>query len=140
MAHAPHSPMPPDAPAAHDENSDVNVSAILACGGGLIVAAMAIYLMVWLLFRYFDVREAARVAPAYPLAVGEANRQPPEPRLQTNPRADLQELRAHEDALLNTYGWIDKQGGIVRIPIEEAMRITLQRGLPARPSTGDTRK
>ena len=132
MAHAPRSTMPPDAPPAHDENSDVNVGAILAFGGGLIVVAMAIYLTVWLLFRYFDVREAARVAPAYPLAVGEANRQPPEPRLQTNPRADLQELRTHEDALLNSYGWIDKPGGVVRIPIEEAMKITAQRGLPAR--------
>jgi hypothetical protein len=124
--------MPSDSAPLHDQDSDVDVRAVVASGVGLIVVAMAIYLMIWLLFRYFDARESARVVPEYPLAAGAATRQPPEPRLQTNPRADLQELRAHEDALLNSYGWIDKQDGVVRIPIEEAMKITAQRGLPVR--------
>ena len=133
MAHARQSTMPPDAPPVRQQDSDVNVRAVLGFGAGLIVLALAIHLMVWLLFLYFNGREeAARVAPVYPLAIGEANRVPPEPRLQTNPRADLQALRAHEDEPLNTYGWVDKQGGIVRIPIEEAIKIMAQRGLPAR--------
>jgi hypothetical protein len=140
MAHAPHSTMPPESAAKQREDSDVNVRAILGFGAGLIVTALAIHLMVWLLFQYFNGREAARVVPEYPLAIGEATRLPPEPRLQTNPRGDLRALRTHEDDLLNNYGWVDKPAGIVRIPIEEAMRITLQRGLPARPSTGDTKK
>ena len=57
---------------------------------------------------------------------------PPEPRLQIHPREDLQDLRASEDAILNSYGWVDKNAGIVRIPIDEAMKLILQRGLPAR--------
>ena len=65
---------------------------------------------------------------------------PPEPRLQTNPRADLRDLRAHEDLVLGTYGWVDKPAGVVRIPIDEAMKITLQRGLPVRAAPGETPK
>jgi hypothetical protein len=138
MTHARRSTMPPDA-APPVQRDDVNIRAILGFGAGLIVLAIAIHLMVWLLFQYFNGREAARFPPVYPLAIGEAGRQPPEPRLQTNPRDDLRALRAHEDELLNNYSWVDKPAGIVRIPIEEAMRITAQRGLPARPATREAK-
>jgi len=37
-----------------------------------------------------------------------------------------------EQRTLTTYGWVDRNAGIVRIPIDEAMRLTTQRGLPAR--------
>jgi hypothetical protein len=72
----------------------------------------------------------------YPLAVGEGNRLPPEPRLQTNPREDLRDLRAKEDAILESYGWVDRNAGVVRIPIDEAMKLTVQRGLPSRREAG----
>jgi len=65
---------------------------------------------------------------------------PPEPRLQTTPREDLRELRAREEEILGSYGWVDKTTGVVRIPIDEAMKLTLQRGLPARSEKGATRK
>ncbi len=66
------------------------------------------------------------------MAIGQENQLPPEPRLQTNPREDLLKLRASEDATLDSYGWVDKNLGIVRIPIALAMKLTLERGLPAR--------
>ena len=118
-------------PGVHHETTDVNISGILLFGAGLIVSAILISFVVWVLFKYFEAREARRVVPEYPLASHEV-RVPPEPRLQTNPRADLQELRAQEDQILDSYGWIDKNAGVVRIPIEEAMKLTVQRGLPAR--------
>jgi hypothetical protein len=68
----------------------------------------------------------------YPLAAGQEDRLPPEPRLQTNPRADLKDLRDSEERVLESYSWVDRNGGVVRIPIDEAMKLTLQRGLPAR--------
>ena len=67
-----------------------------------------------------------------PLAADQQTRLPPEPRLQTNPREDLRLLREQEDAILKSYGWVDRPAGVVRIPIEEAMKLTVQRGLPAR--------
>jgi hypothetical protein len=96
--------------------------------------------MIWLLFQYFSERESVRLAPEYPLAAGQEMRLPPEPRLQTDPRADLRELRAHESSVLSTYGWVDKAAGVVRIPVDEAIRITAQRGLPARAAPGEAPK
>jgi hypothetical protein len=121
-----------DSPHVEHETSDVNVRGVLAFGGGLFVVAVAIHFVVWLLFLYFSGREAARIAPLYPLAAGQETRLPPEPRLQTNPREDLRAFHAREDEILNGYSWIDKSAGIVRIPIDEAMKLTVQRGLPAR--------
>jgi len=119
-------------PEVHHEESDANVIAIFAFGLGLVVITAVVSLLVFVLFRFFEVREAARVPLAYPLAVSRENALPPEPRLQINPREDLADLRAKEDALLTSYGWVDKNASVVRIPIDEAMRLTLQRGLPAR--------
>ncbi|MGI9115076.1 MAG: hypothetical protein ACR2FX_08590 [Chthoniobacterales bacterium] len=48
------------------------------------------------------------------------------------PATDLQRYDAIEGAKLNTYGWIDKQAGIIRIPIERAMDLIAQRGLATR--------
>ena len=132
--------MATDEPAARHEESDVNVRGVLGFAAGLLVTAVLIQLMVWLLFVYFSGREAARVVPEYPLAAGEQTRVPPEPRLQTNPREDLRALRAREDAVLSSYGWVDKTAGVVRIPIEEAIKLTAQRGLPVRQGNGGTRK
>jgi hypothetical protein len=52
------------------------------------------------------------------------------PDLQTAPKLDLATLRKREDDELNRLGWIDRAGGIARIPIGDAMRIVAQRGLP----------
>jgi hypothetical protein len=59
---------------------------------------------------------------------------PPGPRLQTSARADLARFRAHEEQTLNSYGWIDRNKGLVRIPIERAMNLLAQRGLPGWPA------
>ena len=59
-------------------------------------------------------------------------RLPSAPRLQTSPTSDLQQLLEAENAKLNSYGWIDKSAGVVRIPINRAMDLLAQRGLPAR--------
>ena len=120
-----------DQPSVHHEESDVNVRAIFGFGGGLLVTAIVISAAVWMMFAYFDRRETDRSGPASPLATTEV-RQPPEPRLQIAPREDAARFRAEEDALLNGYSWIDRAAGTVRIPIDEAKKLTLQKGLPVR--------
>ncbi len=129
-SHAP--PHGEDNPAVRHEESDVNIRGIFGFAVGLIVVAIIVHLLVWVLFRYFDVREGRQTAVEYPLAAQQPERLPPEPRLQTNPREDLRELRAGEDETLTTYGWVDRNNGVVRIPIDEAMKLVVQRGLPAR--------
>ena len=118
------------------EESDVNVRAIFGFGAGLFAVSLAVYLVVWLLLAYFDRREASTRPARLPLAVGHETRLPPEPRLQVTPREDLRQLRARQQALLDSYQWVDKTAGIVRIPIGEAMRLTVQRGLPTRAAPG----
>jgi hypothetical protein len=57
---------------------------------------------------------------------------PPEPRLQADPSDDIAKLRAYEESMLERYSWVDRDKGIVRIPIDRAIEITAQRGLPSR--------
>jgi hypothetical protein len=118
----------------HHEESDVNIRAIFNFALGLFVVAALVHVLIYFMFRYLDGREASvNAVLEYPLAVGREDRLPPEPRLQTNPRRDLQDLRTAEDRILNGYRWVDRNAGVVGIPVSEAMKLTLQRGLPSRP-------
>src|SRR4051812_17800258 len=51
---------------------------------------------------------------------------PPPPRLQVNGPRDLAAFRANEQWRLDSYGWIDKSRGIVRIPIERGVELYLK--------------
>jgi hypothetical protein len=116
----------------HHETSDINLRGVLGFGLGLFVVAVVVHLAIWGVYGFFDAREGRHVEAEFPLAATQAARTPPEPRLQVNPRQDLRDLRDHEDQILGSYGWVDKNAGAVRIPIDEAIRLTLERGLPAR--------
>ena len=120
-------------PEVSHEHSDVNIRAILGFGAALLVVAIAVHLLIYGLFAYFNSREGVQVAVEYPLAQG--HREPPEPRLQTDPRQDLADMRAKEEEQLGSYGWVDKNASVVHIPIDAAMKLTLERGLPARSET-----
>lgn len=123
-------------PDVHHETSDINVRAVVMSAVGLAVITAVSGVVVWLLFVYLT-RSADHTSAArnYPLAIGQEDRLPPAPRLQTDPKQDLRDLRADEDAALSGYRWIDRNAGVVRIPIDEAMKLTLERGLPSRPTT-----
>jgi hypothetical protein len=117
---------------ANHESGDINFRSVIGFGLALIVVAVVVHLVIWGMFAFFDAREARHVEPEYPLAVTQTAKTPPEPRLQVNPRQDLRDLRDQEEQILGSYGWVDKNAGTVRIPIDEAIRLTLERGLPAR--------
>jgi hypothetical protein len=74
---------------------------------------------------------------AYPHALPDVSRDlritPPGPRLQTNPAADSEGFRAAEQKRLDSYYWIDRDKGIVHIPIDEAMKKVVETGLPGFP-------
>lgn len=62
---------------------------------------------------------------------------PPVPRLQVAPQKEIHDYWESQQAILNSYGWVDRQNGVVRIPVDRAMRILLAKGLPARmPAAG----
>jgi hypothetical protein len=68
----------------------------------------------------------------YPETLGDVSRnravEPPAPRLQIDPAADLAQLRAEKEEELNSYYWIDKQNGVVHIPIDQAMQKIVKNG------------
>src|SRR5262245_46825188 len=131
--HAAHEPHHDDV--AH-EASDINIRGVLRFAGGLLLLGAVVYVVVWIFLGYLKRQERASSAQLqFPLAVGQEDRVPPEPRLQANPRQDMSDLRNEENQRLESFGWVDRNAGVVRIPIDEAMRLTLQRGLPSRPAT-----
>ena len=80
-------------------------------------------------------RETAGQAPAAYVAESDPSAlEAPGPRLQVRPEIDLAAFRSQEDAILSTYAWVDKEHGIVRIPVEDAMRLVADRGMPVFPS------
>jgi hypothetical protein len=111
------------------EASDVSFSSVMGFGAALVVSALVISVLVWALFRYFSVQATRRGST--PAALTRQQPLPPTPRLQADPRGDLLELQETEDRLLTTYGWVDRNAGVVRIPIDQAMRLTVERGLPS---------
>ena len=116
----------------HRETSDVKISGVVWFAVGLIVTAVVIHAAVWFLYVHFERESARPVRQEFPLAATAMRRLPPEPRLQTDPPADLAQLRRNEDRILTSYGWVDRNAGVVRIPIDQAMRLIVQRGLPSR--------
>lgn len=134
MAHSHSSHEPHTLPTGGAEPDNVNIRGVLGFGVGLFVVATVIHLlMLWMWSVEVANVDAANPPRLYPLAVLQDERQAPEPRLQTNPKADLTDLHAYEDQILNGYSWVDRNNNIVRIPVADAMRLTLQRGLPSRP-------
>ena len=93
----------------------------------------------WWYLRAVEKEEAAVDRPVSPLAAT-LPEVPPEPRLQVTPAVDLATARAREDALLSSYGWIDAKSGLVRIPIDRAIEVLAERGLPARAESKDESK
>jgi hypothetical protein len=122
--------VPPTDPAAHGghETSDVKIRGLLWLAAGLIAMAVVVHVVLWLLLKTFEA-QAERADPQIsPLASEE--QLPPEPQLQEDPLGDYQTFHTAQEKLLNSYGWIDKQQEVVRIPVSRAMELLLERGLP----------
>ena len=121
-----------DNPEIVHEESDVNVGAIFRYGIGLAVVALVVHVFLWWLLGVYERQQNGSQTQAFPMATGQRNRLPPAPRLQENPQQELQDLRMKQRGVLEGYSWVDKQAGTARIPIEDAMKIVIQRGLPVR--------
>ena len=114
------------------EESDVNVRAILGFGAALLAVAVTAQIFLYWLVGFYDRQAERRDTRVFPLAAEQQEQPPPEPRLQSDPQREMRDLRAHEQDILKGYGWVNKDAGIARIPIDEAMKIVVQRGLPVR--------
>jgi hypothetical protein len=119
----------------HHEDRDVQIRPIVAFGGGLIILFGVVALLTAWMLGFFAARQAKLDVPASPLAV--TPQEPPQPRLEVVVDQVLRELRVEEQTILHSYGWVDRQAGVVRIPIERAMTLLAERGLPFKAEARD---
>lgn len=123
----------------HDEprrfDAEIERGSILRLGAGLAVVTVIAMALMWLLLRGFE-RHATKTAPPSPVLASEIRaataQGPPGPQLQPNPYAEMAAMRAEEEALLDSYGWVDRSQGLVRVPIDRAMELLLESGVPHR--------
>jgi hypothetical protein len=123
----------PTPPGAGFEHTDIEPGIGYRFAVWLAVAMVLSAGLVYGTFAFLASRAAVSDAAArrYPLAQG-VSQDPPAPRLQTQPFKDIYQLKTEQRGVLHGYGWVDKAGGVVHIPIERAMELTVQRGLPTR--------
>ncbi|MGA7613619.1 MAG: hypothetical protein WBX15_00430 [Thermoanaerobaculia bacterium] len=116
----------------HHESSDVNVRGVLWFFVIFFVVTLVSFAGLWGLYKYYAYSEREAQAPPMSRLPEASNQTPPAPNLQTDPPRDMALFRAEETKQLDQAGWVDRKNGIVRIPIEEAMKEVVQRGLPVR--------
>ena len=109
------------------ETTDVNVWAVGKFAIGLVVVCVVSIGLLFGLLKFFQSREETSVANTV-----EPTKLFPQPQLQKTPIPDLKAIRAEEDKLLNGYAWVDQPKGVVRIPVDRAIEVLAQRGLPTR--------
>lgn len=139
--HTPQTPSqaPPSNPEVRYEKSDAHVRPLYQFLFWISVICVVTALMSWgILVGLGNWREGAS-ARAVMAPSQDVNRQPPAPRVQTREMLDLKAFQTEEREILSTYGVVDRDQGIYRIPIEEAMKLTLERGLPVRGAEGPAR-
>ena len=119
-------PTPPD---AEYEHTDIEPSIPSKFAVWLFVAMVASAGIVYGTFWLFEGWEltTGRETQRFPLAAGQV-REPQGARLQTQPFKDIYLLREAEREKLTTYGWVDQGTGVVRIPVDDALRIVAERG------------
>jgi hypothetical protein len=125
------------------ERQDLSPTTVFGFLAGLAVAGVLIYFIVNGLYGFMDayyrknqpaVTPMSSHLPADTRAItpGDVTRFP-QPRLETDERTELNGFRQEEEKILYSYGYADKNAGTVRIPIDRAMELIAQRGLPTRP-------
>ena len=118
-------------PEARRKSRELEFGATVEVALGLMLLATAWGLILVRLSPYFEIRASA--SQSSPTVAGiSAAKLPPEPRLQNNAVGDLRQIQAAEDQVLTSYGWVDRKKGVVRIPIDRAIDLLAQRGLPGR--------
>jgi hypothetical protein len=115
---------------AAPRSRDVSIRGVLLFAFWLAAGLIASGIAMLLLFRTLEKKSLAEDRRLSPMIAASLARTPPEPRLEAYPLAPRQVLRAQEDEVLTTYGWVDKDRGIARIPIDRAMELLVERGLP----------
>ena len=120
---------------AGHETTDVSVPGLFIFAGGLLVTVAVILVGLVVLFGAYSYGNRwlnTRIERQEPGAASKVHLQPDYegPLLQVKPEEDLRWMREHNAVDLDGYGWVDQPAGVVRLPIDRAMDLIAERGLP----------
>ena len=134
MATEHHSSGAPSGNGAGYERRDANLSILLQFGFWLAVLLVVALVGMKFTFDYFAKTEPLGPMSS-PMMEPGARVLPPSPRLQSKPHLELKDYCEAQQKQVNAYAWVDQASGVVRIPVDRAVDLTLARGLPARAAT-----
>ncbi|MFQ5604152.1 MAG: hypothetical protein ACE5HS_12875 [bacterium] len=113
------------------ERSDAKIRAITWSGISLLALIFLIFVVIFGVFHLLKEKRQKSLPVPSPLA-GAKQQKVIESQLLVQPAMELVKFRALQDSLKSHYGWVVKEAGVVRIPVDRAMELMLQRGLPVR--------
>jgi hypothetical protein len=131
------------------EKEDLSPRGVLYFMGGLAVVGVLVYFILVGMYRYLDAYDRVHQAPMNPMATktgidpatmnfGEirdkAEATFPKPVLEHSERLQFTGEVAKQDQVLASYDWVDQKNGVVRIPIDRAIDIIAEHGLPVIPA------
>jgi len=126
------------------EREDLSSRGVFFFMIGLAVTGVVIYFIIVGMYSFLDKYERSQMATASPLVTSKdamsrvvtqadmdkAFKDNGTPMLETNERGQFRDFLINQESQLNSYGWVDEKAGVAHIPIERAMELTVQRGLP----------
>lgn len=126
------------------EREDLSTRGVFAFMAGLSVIGIVIYFVIVGMYRFLDNYEHSQMATASPLVksrgavervVTQADmdktfKDNGAPMLETNEMGQFRDFVMNQENQLNSYGWVDENAGVARIPIDRAMDLLVQKGLP----------
>jgi hypothetical protein len=132
------------------EHEDLGTRGIYAFMIGLVVSGVVIYFIIVGMYSFLDKYERSQMTTASPLVtssgamtrvmtqdeVDKLFKENGAPMLENNERGQFRDFLMDQEGQLNSYGWVDEKAGVARIPIERAMELTVQRGLPVYSQSG----
>ncbi len=126
------------------EREDLGTRGIFVFMVGLAVIGVVIYFIIVGMYSFLDNYERSQMATASPLVttkgamsrvvtqadMDKAFKDNGAPMLETSEKSQFKDFLVSQESQLNSYGWVDEKGGVARIPIDRAMDLLVQRGLP----------
>jgi len=126
------------------EREDLGARGVFAFMIGLAIVGVVIYFIVIGMYSFLDRYERSQMATASPLVTSKGAmsrvvtqdymdqqfKENGAPMLEKDEGIDLRKDLVNQENQLNSYGWVDEKDGMAHIPIERAMELTVQRGLP----------
>lgn len=116
------------------EKTDIDIAAVTKLGLAIVLITVVTAVLLVPFIDLLKARGEERDPPEPAIAGFGPDRKAPEPRLQERPFDDWRAMHRQQAELLASYGWADETKGVARIPIEEAMKRLVEKGLPVRPA------